>query len=81
MSKPEKNRPVHEIRYGALKGVIWRNPTTNGVMHNVTLARLYKDGDQWKESSGFNAEDLPTLAKVLLDIHTWIHANPEGEAT
>ena len=44
--KSEKNRPAHEIRYGGIKAVIWRNQTSNGTMFNVTFARLYKDGEE-----------------------------------
>jgi hypothetical protein len=73
----DKNRPAHEVRYGGIKAVIWRNATSNGVMHNVTLARLYKEGDEWRETSGFNTEDLPVIAKLAYDVHTWIHANTE----
>lgn len=76
----DKNRPAHEVRYGGIKAVIWRNTTSNGVMHNVTFARLYKDGEEWKETSGFNTEDLPIIAKLAYDVHTWIHANTERKA-
>jgi len=66
-------RPVHEIRYGNVKVVIWCNQTQSGPMHNVNVSRLYKDGDQWKESNGFGQDDLLTLAKALDEAHTWIH--------
>jgi len=73
MAKNAPNKPVHEVRYGNIKAVIWRNDTQNGPMHNVTVSRLYKDGDEWKESSGFGRDDLLALAKALDDAHTWIH--------
>lgn len=73
--KQTANRPVHEIRYGNVKTVIWKNQTVNGAMHNVTVARLYKDGDQWKESASFGLEDLLVLAKALTAAHTWIYEN------
>lgn len=73
MPKSETNRPVREVRYGSIKVLVWQNQTQNGPMHNVTVARLYKDGDEWKETSGFHTEDLPLLAKGLNDAHTWIH--------
>lgn len=78
--KNEKNRPAHEIRYGGVKAVIWRNQTANGSMHNVTFSRLYKEGDEWRETSGFNTEDLPIIAKLAFDVHSWIHANAEPKA-
>ncbi len=74
MPKNDANRPVHEVRYGSVKVVIWKNETTNGSMHNVTVARIYKDGDEWKESSGFGRDDVLVLAVALNDAFKWIHA-------
>lgn len=68
-----KSRPAHEIRFGSVKVVIWKNQTSNGHMFNVTAARLYKDNGDWKESSGFGVDDLLILAKALNDAFAWIH--------
>lgn len=67
-----KQRPVHEIRLGRVRAAIWENQTDNGVRHNLTLTRLYKDGDQWKDSASFGRDDLPLVAKVADLAHTWI---------
>lgn len=69
-----KNQPVQEIRLGLIKAVIWANPTkNNGIMHNVTLARLYRDSnDKWQESSSFGRDDLLLTRKVLDAAHSWI---------
>lgn len=71
MSKT-KQQPAHEIRLGAIKATIWQNDTTAGVRHNVTVSRLYKDGDQWKQTESFGRDDLPLVAKVMDLAHTWI---------
>ena len=71
-TKETKNRPVHEIRIGRIRAAIWLNETENGVRHNVTVTRLYKDGDEWKDSSSFGRDDLPLVAKVCDQCHTWI---------
>jgi len=68
----EKVRPIHEIRFGRIKAAIWENETQNGMMFNVTISRLYKDGNQWKDSSSFGRDDLPLVAKVVDMVHTWI---------
>ena len=68
-----KNKPVHEIRLGAIKAAIWANETQNGTRHNVTLSRLYKDGEEWKTSDSFGRDDLPIVAKIADMAHTWIH--------
>jgi len=67
-----KQRPVHEIRLGAIKAVCWANNTSYGVRHSVQVRRLYKDGEDWKESDSFSRDDLPVVAKVLDLAHTWI---------
>lgn len=66
------NKPVHEIRMGRIKAAIWENDTQNGTRHNVTMARLYKEGDQWKETHSFGRDDLPLVAKVSDQAHSWI---------
>lgn len=72
-----KNKPVHQIRYGLVKASVWRNETNNnGVRHNVTVVRLFKDGDDWKESSSFGRDDLLLVAKALNEAHTWIYSHP-----
>lgn len=66
------NRPVHEIRFGHVKAAIWANEVEGFTRHNVTLQRLYKDGDDWKTSQSFGRDDLALVAKVADQAHTWI---------
>lgn len=68
----EKQQPVHEIRLGAVKAAVWKNATPNGTRFNVTLSRLYKEGDKWQRSESFGRDDLLLLAKVADLAHTWI---------
>jgi hypothetical protein len=70
----DKKRPVHEIRLGRIRAAIWVNATENGVRHNVTLSRLYRDEQQgqWKDSTSFGRDDLPLVAKVADQAHLWI---------
>jgi len=68
-----KARPVHEVRLGRIRAAIWANETQNGTRHNVTVLRLYTDGDgNWRDSASFGRDDLPLLAKVADRAHTWI---------
>ena len=75
MSTNSKARPVHEIRIGRIKAAIWGNETQNGTRHNVTVSRIYKDGDEWKDSNSFGRDDLPLVAKVVDRAHDWIFDN------
>src|SRR5262245_34954943 len=69
---PRNSRPVHVVRFGSVKAAVWLNETANGPIHNVTLSRSYKDGEEWRESGSFGADDLLTAAKALNQAHTWI---------
>lgn len=75
MSTDTKTRPVHELRMGRIRAAIWANETQNGMRHNVTVSRIYKDGDDWKDSSSFGRDDLPLVAKIADQAHSWIYAN------
>ena len=68
----QKQQPVHEIRLGAVKAAIWENETSVGVRHNVTVSRLFKDGDEWRNTDSFGRDDLPLVAKVVDQAHSWI---------
>ena len=65
-------QPIHGIRFGYIKANIWFNQTKSGDRHNVTVIRLYRDGDLWRESQHFGRDDLLLLAKALDQAHTWI---------
>jgi hypothetical protein len=71
---PAKDKPVHEIRVGRIKAVIWLNHTDNGVRHNVTLRRLFKReaSAQWEQSDAFGRDDLLLVAEVCRLATLWI---------
>jgi hypothetical protein len=76
-----KDKPAHEIRLGRIKAVIWGNEIEGGgFRHNVQVRRIYKDGEEWKQSDSFGREDLPLVAKVADMAHTWIHQRSQDEA-
>lgn len=71
----QKQQPVHEIRLGAVKAAIWENETSTGTRHNVTVSRLYKDGDEWRQTESFGRDDLLLVAKVVDQAHSWIFSS------
>ena len=73
MPKAEKVKPVHQVRFGAVKAAVWRNDTENGVRFNTTFARIYKDGDNWRSTESFGRDDLLLVAKAADLAHSWIH--------
>ena len=66
-------RPVHEVRRGLIRVRIWQKRARSGVRHTVTVTRLFRNGDTWKESTRFGRDDIPLLRLVLDEAHTWIY--------
>ena len=50
------NKPVAELRIGAVKATVWENEVGGITRHNVTFSRIYRDGDQWKTSPQFRPQ-------------------------
>jgi hypothetical protein len=73
-----KQQPVHEVRLGSVKAAVWENRTDKGTRYNVTLARIYKGGDEWKSTDSFGRDDLLLLAKVIDQAHSWIFENSKS---
>ena len=73
------DKPVHEVRLGAIKATIWKNDTGNGVRYNTTFARLYREGSEWKNTSSFGRDDLLVVGKVADCAHSWIWEQQQGE--
>lgn len=73
MAKP----PVHEVRRGLIKVRIWKKRTRNRMRHTITVTRLFRNGDLWKESTRFGRDDIPVLRVALDAAHTWIFRHRE----
>jgi hypothetical protein len=83
MSDGEKNAPpVHEERLGRIKASVWKNDTENGPMFNVTFARLYHDGKNWKDSHSYSRDDCLVLARLADIVSVWIYqqGGKEGDS-
>ena len=76
-----KQRPAHEIRLGRIRATIWQNQRDNAIWFNVTLSRLYKDGEEWKSTTSFGRDDLLTVIKVADLANTWIHNQSQAAAS
>jgi len=73
-------QPTHEIRHGLIKVCICRKQTRSGLRHTLTIVRLYRNGDVWKESTRFSRDDIPLMRLVLDEAHTWIFENSGGNS-
>ena len=72
-------KPISEVRIGRVKAAIWPNGTDGRTRHNVTFSRLYKDGDEWKNTQSFSRNDLLLLAKVANQAHSRIFELQQAE--
>ena len=66
-------QPIHEIRRGLIIVRICRKRTRDGIRHTISVKRLFRNGDSWKESSRFGRDDIPLMRLVLDEAHTWIY--------
>lgn len=68
-------KPAMEIRRGLIKVRIWQRKSNNGVRYSLTIVRLFRNGDQWKESTRLGRDDIPLVRLLLDQAHTWILTN------
>jgi hypothetical protein len=79
VSMSSGNRPVHEIRLGRIRASVWTNESTGqDVWFNVSISRLYRDGNEWKTTTSFGRDDLPLVAKAAEMAYAWIW-NTKGQ--
>ncbi|MDA1161883.1 MAG: hypothetical protein O3B13_02150 [Planctomycetota bacterium] len=67
-----KSTIVHEVRRGTITARIRRSRTRSGPRHTVSVVRLFRNGDHWKESTRFGRDDIPVVRLVLDLAHTWV---------
>ena len=65
----------HEIRRGLIKVRIWEKKSTGGVRYSLVVVRLFRNGDQWKESTRLGRDDIPLVRLVLDEAYTWMLTN------
>ena len=69
----KEQKPVHTIRLGRMKAAIWANQSQNGPWYSVKVRRVYRNGDEWKQSDRLGRDDLLLACKALDQAHTWIY--------
>jgi hypothetical protein len=71
-------KPIKVFRCGSVKAAIWlgskiKNDTLVDV-HSIRIDRSYKDKDknEWKHTNTFNAEDLPKVAVLAMEVYKFL---------
>jgi hypothetical protein len=66
------NLPVKTFRLGRIKAAVWENEGEQK-FYSVTLARTYVDeANNYHDSDSFGRDDLPLVAKLADQAHTFI---------
>ncbi|MGC4074913.1 MAG: hypothetical protein QM760_20925 [Nibricoccus sp.] len=66
-------KPVKTFRLGRIKAAVWENETDETKFYNVTFARTYlDDAKQYHDTDSFGRDDLPLVAKLADQAHTFI---------
>ncbi len=65
-------KPALEIRRGLIKVRVWQRRSKNGVRYSMSVVRLFRNGDQWKESTRLGRDDIPLVRLVLDEAYSWM---------
>lgn len=70
---PAAKQPVKSFRFGRISAAVWENSSEKGPFLSVTFERSYLDDAQkYHSSDSFNRDDLPLVAKLADQAHTFI---------
>jgi len=68
MKGNEKKLPIQTFKAGAVRAAIWENELEKDGKkfknHSVQIDRTFKQGDEYKKTNSFYAQDLPKVALV-----------------
>ena len=68
--------PIHEIKLGSIKGLIWKNETKKGPRLSATYERVYMDDkEEWQVSNSYGPTDSLVLAQVTRLCALWMFKN------
>jgi hypothetical protein len=76
----DKQKPVWEKRFGAIKVAVWRREHQGNVFYSTSLSRSYRveetererNDDGWRETNNFDFTDLETVKTALEMAQKWI---------
>ncbi len=64
-----KNQPIITLRDGTIKVSVWENTHDKNIFYSTNLVKGYKQGDEWKETTSLNTDDLLKSARLLERTH------------
>ena len=64
--------PALELRHGLIKVRIWRRRSKQGNRYSLSVVRLFRNGDHWKESTRLGRDDIPLVRLLLDEAYAWM---------
>jgi len=78
------NKPEKRFKCGPISASIWaQNKVVNGEpikINSIHIDKAYKDGDQWKHTTSFAAEDLPKVALLADEAYRYLRLRSADDA-
>ncbi len=64
---------AHEIKRGLIKvRIVAKGRRGESTSYVVSIFRLYRDGEVWRESKRFGSTDIPVIRQALDAAYSWI---------
>lgn len=70
--------PIHQIRQGPFKALVWKSNFEHGVRYTATFARVQRGGESGLMSEALGRDDLLSFARTALKAHAWIGQQPDS---
>ncbi|MGH7944434.1 MAG: hypothetical protein ACREH8_21975 [Opitutaceae bacterium] len=71
--------PVQTLRLGRIKAAVWENEADQKKFYNVTFVRTYVGDDKaYHDTDSFGRDNLPLVAKLADQAHTFIFGRLAG---
>lgn len=62
----------HVIDEGRVKATIWHETQSGETRFNIAFTKLCRDEDRWWDSTCFQRDDMPAIARLAEGVHAWI---------
>lgn len=62
------NRPAQQFRLGNVNATVW----LNGRHYTTVGSKVYREGEEWKNTDQFNTGDLMNAVRILQRAEEWI---------
>ena len=68
-------KPVKQFKLGRTVAAVWEHEHEGRTFFNVSFSQVFKQSDDapWRRGHSFGRDELPLVAKVADQAHTWMY--------